>query len=76
MGTLYKKIKLNVVITGIRLIKIIFLMPEGTCNFKPTCSHYAVQAVSKYSFFKAIILIIWRVIRCNPFSKGGYDPVI
>ncbi len=45
------------------------------CRFQPTCSQYAAEAVSKYGFFKGWALSLWRIIRCNPFCKGGYDPV-
>ena len=51
------------------------LKRHGCCRFTPTCSTYALEAYEKYGFFKATRLTIWRVIRCNPFSKGGYDPV-
>ncbi len=46
-----------------------------TCRFYPTCSEYAIEAVEKFGFFKGTGLAIWRLIRCNPFCKGGYDPV-
>jgi putative membrane protein insertion efficiency factor len=58
-----------------RLIKTIFFIPEGTCKFNPVCSVYAEQAIRKHTIPKAFLLIILRIIRCNPFSKGGYDPV-
>lgn len=45
------------------------------CPYYPTCSNYALQAVEKYGAFKGAVLALWRIIRCNPFSKGGYDPV-
>ena len=45
------------------------------CKFYPTCSEYTKQAIQKYGALKGCILGIWRIIRCNPFSKGGYDPV-
>ena len=45
------------------------------CKFYPTCSEYTKQAIEKYGAFKGSILGIKRIIRCNPFSKGGYDPV-
>ena len=45
------------------------------CIYTPTCSEYAVQAISKYGIIKGILLSLWRILRCNPFSKGGYDPV-
>ena len=47
----------------------------GTCKFYPTCSQYAIEAYEKYGFFKGTLLTVWRILRCNPFSKGGYDPV-
>lgn len=45
------------------------------CPYYPTCSEYGLQAVEKYGAFKGGLLALWRIIRCNPFSKGGYDPV-
>ena len=45
------------------------------CRFYPTCSNYALQAIEKYGPFKGIYLSIKRILRCHPFSKGGYDPV-
>ncbi len=51
------------------------LKGQGTCKYYPTCSEYAVQAYQKYGFFKGTALTVWRILRCNPFSKGGYDPL-
>ena len=45
------------------------------CRFKPTCSAYALDAYQKRVFFVGTILTVWRILRCNPFSRGGYDPV-
>jgi putative membrane protein insertion efficiency factor len=45
------------------------------CKYYPTCSAYAVEALEKEGLFKGLLLSIWRLLRCNPFSKGGYDPV-
>ncbi len=45
------------------------------CPYIPTCSQYAVEAIEKYGAFKGGILAFWRILRCNPFSKGGIDPV-
>ena len=45
------------------------------CRFTPTCSAYAVEAYMKRGFFIGTILTVWRILRCNPFCKGGYDPV-
>ena len=50
-------------------------LPANTCRFYPSCSHYGYQAVYKYGAFKGSFMAIWRVIRCNPFNTGGYDPV-
>lgn len=45
------------------------------CRFTPTCSAYALEAFEKRGFFAGLILTVWRILRCNPFCKGGYDPV-
>jgi len=46
-----------------------------TCRYHPTCSSYSRLAFEKHNFFYALLLSIWRILRCNPFVKGGYDPV-
>ena len=46
------------------------------CRFIPTCSEYSYQAFSKYGFFKGAYLSIKRILRCHPFCRGGYDPLI
>ncbi|RPJ22447.1 MAG: membrane protein insertion efficiency factor YidD [Chloroflexi bacterium] len=50
-------------------------LPENTCRFYPSCSHYGYQAVYKYGAIKGSLMASWRVLRCNPFNAGGYDPV-
>lgn len=45
------------------------------CKYYPVCSVYGIQAVRRFGAFKGLLLTIWRILRCNPFSKGGYDPV-
>lgn len=50
-------------------------LPANTCRFYPSCSHYAYQAIYKYGVIKGSYLAIARVLRCNPFNPGGYDPV-
>lgn len=45
------------------------------CKYEPTCSAYAVQAVREYGILRGLVLAAWRLLRCNPFSHGGYDPV-
>jgi uncharacterized protein len=45
------------------------------CKYYPTCSDYAVQALREFGVLRGLILAAWRLLRCNPFSHGGYDPV-
>ena len=45
------------------------------CKYEPTCSAYAVEALRSYGALRGIVLAAWRLVRCNPFSHGGYDPV-
>lgn len=45
------------------------------CRYIPTCSQYAIEAIEKYGPFKGTVLALRRILRCNPFSKGGCDPV-
>jgi len=61
----------------IRLYQLTFsrLMPPNTCRFYPTCSRYGFGAIQKYGVIKGGWLTIWRVLRCNPFNPGGFDPV-
>jgi putative membrane protein insertion efficiency factor len=45
------------------------------CKYEPTCSRYAVRAVAEYGILRGLVLATWRLLRCNPWSHGGYDPV-
>jgi uncharacterized protein len=45
------------------------------CRYEPTCSRYAVQAIGEYGILRGLVLAAWRLLRCNPWSRGGYDPV-
>jgi putative membrane protein insertion efficiency factor len=45
------------------------------CRYEPTCSRYAVEAIRSYGILRGVVLASWRVLRCNPWSDGGYDPV-
>lgn len=47
----------------------------SSCRYQPTCSCYAQEAFRTHGFCKGLVLSLWRILRCNPFSKGGYDPV-
>ncbi|MFH0779266.1 MAG: membrane protein insertion efficiency factor YidD [Parcubacteria group bacterium] len=51
------------------------MFPGGFCRFHPTCSEYAYQAIEKYGLIRGGLMGTWRVLRCNPLSKGGEDPV-
>ena len=55
--------------------KFISPLKPSCCRFTPTCSAYAIEAFQKRGFFVGLILTVWRILRCNPFCKGGYDPV-
>lgn len=55
--------------------KYISPLKTPCCRFYPSCSQYALDAVGKYGAFKGSVLAAWRILRCNPFNKGGYDPV-
>lgn len=47
----------------------------GCCRYSPTCSTYAKEAIERFGPIKGAGLALWRILRCNPFSKGGFDPV-
>ncbi|MBT4466678.1 MAG: membrane protein insertion efficiency factor YidD [Planctomycetes bacterium] len=55
-----------------------FLSPmlgPSKCRFEPTCSHYGLEALKIHGAFKGFVLMTWRILRCHPFCKGGFDPV-
>ena len=55
-----------------------FLSPlkgQGSCRFTPTCSAYCIEAVMEWGILVGLALTVWRVLRCNPFCRGGADPV-
>ncbi|MBP5250851.1 MAG: membrane protein insertion efficiency factor YidD [Treponema sp.] len=60
----------------IRFYKV-FISPflPPCCRFEPTCSAYAIQAIKKHGFFKGFFLSLKRILKCNPYFEGGYDPV-
>lgn len=47
----------------------------SVCRFAPTCSHYAIEALERHGAFFGTLLTLWRLLRCNPLFRGGYDPV-
>ena len=66
----------HIAIALVRLYrKFISPLKPPCCRFTPTCSAYALEAYQKRGFFVGTALTVWRILRCNPFSRGGYDPV-
>ena len=66
----------NLLLGAIRLYRK--LRPRSTmgcCKYIPTCSEYGMVAIERFGAFKGGLLTLWRILRCNPFSRGGYDPV-
>ncbi len=63
-------------INSIRVYQL-FISPviPKSCKYYPTCSHYAIEAMQKKGLIKGFFLSSYRILRCNPYSKGGFDPV-
>jgi putative membrane protein insertion efficiency factor len=66
----------NVAIAPIRAYQVLIspAIPRR-CKYEPTCSRYAVQAIRRYGILRGLVLAGWRLLRCNPWSHGGHDPV-
>ncbi len=80
LGKVHKNSRLifmkNILIAMIRFYqKFLSPLKHTRCPYTPTCSQYGLEAIQKYGAFKGSLLACWRILRCNPFSKGGYDPV-
>ncbi len=66
----------NILIAMIRFYqKFLSPLKHTRCPYTPTCSQYGLEAIQKYGAVKGSLLACWRILRCNTFSKGGYDPV-
>ena len=67
----------HIILAAIRLYQLTLArtLPANTCRFYPSCSHYGYDAVAKYGAIKGSWMAVKRVVRCNPFNPGGYDPV-
>ena len=66
----------KILITLIKFYRIYISPMKGTkCPYIPTCSEYGLEAIEKYGPWKGSLFAAYRILRCNPFSKGGYDPV-
>jgi uncharacterized protein len=66
----------NLATTALKFYKG-FISPAlpASCRYVPSCSEYAAEAVARHGFFRGTVLAAWRLLRCNPFVRGGYDPV-
>ncbi|PLS85804.1 MAG: membrane protein insertion efficiency factor YidD [Actinobacteria bacterium] len=66
----------NLAVAAIKLYqRAISPMLPDSCRFQPSCSRYTLLAIQKHGVIKGILMGSWRIMRCNPFSKGGFDPV-
>jgi putative membrane protein insertion efficiency factor len=64
-------------IAGLRMYKrLISPMFPPACRYVPSCSEYAMEAVERHGVLRGSALAVWRLLRCHPFAKGGYDPVL
>ncbi len=65
----------NILIGAIRFYqRFISPLHRPSCRFYPTCSNYSIEAIRKFGPFQGSIMAIWRILRCGPWSEGGYDP--
>ena len=65
-----------ILIGAIKVYQMIPFSSHKNCRYIPTCSNYGIEAIKEYGSLKGTILTIKRILRCNPLSKGGYDPLI
>ena len=67
----------NIIVLPVKLYRKYVSPYKGanSCRFNPTCSKYALDAVGEWGALIGAVLTLWRILRCNPFCKGGYDPV-
>ncbi len=72
IANLFKFLFINIIKIYQRFISPFF---PSSCKFSPSCSKYGIEAINKYGFVKGVFLTIKRILRCNPWSKGGYDPI-
>ena len=71
-----KRLLITVVLAPIRLYqRLVSPALPRRCKYEPTCSAYAVEAIRTFGVPRGLVLAAWRLARCNPWSRGGYDPV-
>ncbi len=74
---IFRKFLVQTLICCVRCYQHVFhgLLGYGACRFTPTCSNYMIEALRVHGPLKGLALGLWRILRCNPFSRGGDDPV-
>ena len=73
--TQLRRLPSRIVICGVRAYQMTLSPLLGrVCRFHPSCSEYFIQAVEKYGVISGSLRGVWRILRCNPFHPGGYDP--
>lgn len=66
----------RVVVAPIRVYQRVLSPAFGArCRYYPSCSEYAAQAITEFGILRGLVLAVWRLLRCNPWSRGGFDPV-
>lgn len=69
---LFKHLFINMIKIYQRFISPFF---PSSCKFSPSCSKYGIEAINKHGAIKGLVLTVKRILKCNPWSKGGYDPI-
>ncbi len=76
-GATMNAILVRILVAGVRFYQQVLrsFMGAGHCRFSPTCSQYMIEALERHGPWRGLGLGVWRILRCNPWSRGGYDPV-
>ncbi len=74
LGSIFRVINLMQISLILLYQKCVSPVMVARCIYKPSCSNYAIDALKKYNFIKADIMVVWRIMRCNPWAQGGVDP--
>ena len=72
ISNLFKLLIINLIKIYQRLVSPFF---PSSCKFSPSCSKYGIEAINKHGIIKGLVLTVKRILKCNPWSKGGYDPI-